>query len=408
MIRRLTATILAAGLLPVHGAAQSAGLEMYSADPFVLVRLQSAGIASGSPFTPAYKKLIRDAEKALDVDPVSVTEKDQTPPSGDKRDYMSLSRYWWPDPTKPDGLPYIRRDGETNPEAETYQDPRSLTTMVNAVVPLGLAYFFTRQETYARHAAKLIRTWFLDPEKGMNPNLQYAQAVPGRSDGRGPGVLDGRHTALVIDAAGMIRGSKAWTANDDSLLRAWFGRYVTWLTESENGKDESDAPNNHGTWYDAHVVPAALYSGKTDIARRIVKEAAEKRILAQIGPDGTQPKELARTRPFHYSVFNLEAHARLATQARRLGVDLWDPSTEAGRRIRAAVDYLIPFALGEKDWPHKDLDGVQRGPLALVLLRVYALTQEPKYANAARALGDAKFSSHRELLLTGVSPDAPR
>lgn len=408
MTRLAALSVLAACVLPAIGAGQSSGLEVYSVDPFVLVRLQSAGIASGSPFTPAYKKLLRDAEKALDVDPVSVTEKDKTPPSGDKRDYMSLSRYWWPDPEKPDGLPYVRRDGMTNPEIEAYPDARLFGTVVNAVAPLGLAYFFTGQEAYARHAAKLIRTWFLDPEKGMNPNLQYAQAVPGRSDGRGPGVLDGRHTALVIDAAGMIRGSKAWTAHDDSSLRAWFGRYVTWLTESENGKDESDAPNNHGTWYDAQLVPAAMYAGRAEIARRVVREAAEKRILAQIEPDGTQPKELARTRSFHYSIFNIDAHTRLAAQARRMGVDLWDPSTEAGRRIRAAVDYLLPFATGEKDWPHDDLDGVEKAPLALVLLRVHALTQDEKYLEAARTLGDARLAIHREVLVTGVAPVVAR
>lgn len=408
MTARALSLAIAALLLPASIVAQSTALEVYSVDPFVLVRLQSAGISTGSPFTPAYKKLVRDAEKALDIDPVSVTEKDKTPPSGDKRDYMSLSRYWWPDPTKPDGLPYIRRDGETNPETESYTDPKEFGTMVSAVSTLGFAYFFTGTETYARHAAKLIRTWFLDPEKGMNPNLQYAQAVPGRSEGRGAGVLDGRHTALVIDAAGMIRSSKSWTAEDDAGLRAWFGRYVTWLTESENGKDESDAPNNHGTWYDVHVVPAAMYAGKTDVARRIVAEAAAKRILAQIEPDGSQPKELARTRPFHYSVFNLEAHARLATQARRLGVDLWDPSTEAGRRIRAAVDYLLPFARGEKEWPHNDLDGVQKGPLGLLLLRVHALTKEAKYLEAASAFGDAKFMAHRELLLSGTVPGTVR
>jgi hypothetical protein len=383
---------------------QSNSLEVYSVDPFALLRVRSSLQSTSSPFKPAYKKLLRDAEKAMDLDPVSVTEKDATPPSGDKRDYMSLSRYWWPDPSKPDGLPYVRRDGETNPEINKFPDQQLFGTMVSAVVPLSLAYFFSGDELYARHASKLIRTWFLDESKGMNPNLQYSQAVPGRSEGRGAGVLDGRHTALVIDAVGMIRGSKSWTAHDDSSLRAWFGRYVTWLTESENGRDESDAMNNHGTWYDAQVVPAALYAGRTDIAGRIIGAAAEKRILAQIEPDGSQPKELARTRPFHYSVFNLEAHARLATQAKRLGVDLWDPSTEAGRRIRAAVDHLLPFARGEKEWPYKDLDGIQRSPLATVLLRVYGLTNDPNHRSAAIALGDAKFGTLRDLLLTGVSP----
>ncbi len=387
--------------------AQSNTLEVYSIDPFTLLRVKSSLQSTSSPFKPAYRKLLRDAEKAMDVDPVSVTEKDATPPSGDKRDYMSLSRYWWPDPSKPDGLPYIRRDGETNPEVKKYPDQELFGTVVSAVVPLSLAYFFSGDEMYARHATKLIRTWFLDDSKGMNPNLQYSQAVPGRSNGRGPGVLDGRHTALVIDAVGMLRGSRSWTAEDDTALRAWFSRYVTWLTESDNGKDESDSPNNHGTWYDVHVIPAALYSGRTEVARRLMQEAGAKRILSQIEPDGSQPKELARTRPFHYSVFNLEAHARLALQARRIGVDLWAPATPEGQRIRAAVDYLLPFARGEKAWPHDDLDGVQKSSMALLLVRIYALTQERKYLAEALALGDAKFIAHRDLLWYGVAPVVP-
>ncbi len=384
--------------------AQPAALEVYSVDPFILLRVRSSLQSTSSPFTPAYKKLLRDAEKALEVDAVSVTEKEAVPPSGDKRDYMSLSRYWWPDPTKPNGLPYIRRDGETNPEVDKYPDWEKFGRMVSATSTLSLAAFLSGDETYARHAVRLIRAWFLDSTNGMNPNLQYAQAVPGRSDGRGSGVLDGRNTALIIDAAGMLRGTKSWTAEDDKALRSWFGKYVAWLTESENGRDEQDAPNNHGTWYDVHVVPAALYAGRPDIARRIVAEAPKKRILAQIEPDGTQPKELARTRSFHYSMFNLEAHARLATQARRLSVELWSPSSVEGQRIRAAVDHLVPYARGEKKWPQDDLDGVSKGPMALLLLRVYALTQEQKYLDAAIELSDAKFGNHRDLLLTGVAP----
>ncbi len=395
-------------LAAVTSAAVAQVPDVYSVDGAALASTKASLRSNASAFGPAYRKLIKDADKALRVDLVSVVDKSVVPPSGDKRDYMSQSRYWWPDPSKPDGRPYLRRDGESNPEILQLPDHENLVTMASSVSTLGLAYYFSSEPAYARRTAEWIRHWFLDPVTGMRPNLQFAQGVPGRSTGRGPGVLDGRHTAVVIDAIGLIRSSGFWTPADDSAMRSWLGEYVTWLTESKIGQDEQRAPNNHGTWYDAHVLPAALYAGRTEVARSLVDAASEKRILSQLEPDGRQPKELARTRPFHYSIFNLEAHIRLATQARRLGADLWDRSTESGRRLRAAVDYLLPFARDDKAWPHKDLDGVRKGSLALVLLRVHALTKESVYLEAARALGGTGAPAHSEWLLSGVAPGPSR
>lgn len=379
-------------------------LEVYSVDPFALVKVKASLQSPKSPFTPALKKLLRDAEKALDVEPVSVVEKEAVPPSGDKHDYMSLSRYWWPDPTKPDGLPYIRRDGETNPETAKYPDHEKLVTMTQAVTTLGLAYFYSGKTEYAEHAGQLVRTWFLDPATAMNPNLNYSQAVPGRSEGRGPGVLDGRHTALVIDAVGMIRSSAGWSEADDAALRAWFGRYVEWLTTSKNGLDESEATNNHGTWYDAHVAPAALYSGKRDIALRIMQEVPRKRIGEQFERDGRQPEELARTRPWHYSWFNLQAYARLAVQAKRLGVDLWAAKGPDGETLRSAVEYLLPYLKKEQVWPHKDLDPIEPLVIAPGLVELSALSGETSYLELARSLAGIRLASRREFLTTGVEP----
>ncbi len=403
MNRHSLISVVALWFIPALLTAQTA-LEVYSVDPLALTKVKASLQSTKSPFTPALKKLLRDAEKAMDVDPVSVVDKDAVPPSGDKHDYMSLSRYWWPDPTKPDGLPYIRRDGETNPEIGKYPDHEKLVTMTQAVSTLGLAYFFTGKAEYAQHASRFIRTWFLDSATAMNPNLNYSQAVPGRSEGRGPGVLDGRHTALVIDAVGMIRGSESWTDADDAALRAWFGRYVEWLTTSKNGVDESEARNNHGTWYDAHVVPAALYSGKRDIAVRIVREAPVRRIGGQIKADGSQPEELARTRSWHYSWFNLQAHARLAVQAKRLGVDLWSAQGPDGRSLRSAVSFLLPFLKGEKTWPYKDLDTIEPLNLAPGLVELAAISGDAAYVELARSIAGSKLSSRRELLTTGVDP----
>ena len=120
-------------------------------------------IAAKDPLIlPAFKQLLKEADKALQFGPVSVMEKKHTPPSGDKHDYMSLAPYYWPDPTKPDGLPYIRKDGQTNPEVKEYKDKEYQPQLCTDVQTLALAYYFSGEKVYAQHAAKLLRVWFLD------------------------------------------------------------------------------------------------------------------------------------------------------------------------------------------------------------------------------------------------------
>ena len=169
-------------------------------------------IASKDPLIiPSYKQLVKDADKALQFGPVSVMEKKHIPPSGDKHDYMSLAPYHWPDPTKPDGLPYIRKDGQTNPEVKEYKDKEYQPQLCADVHTLALAYYFSGEKVYAQHAAKLLRVWFLDTATRMNPNLNFAQAIKGVNTGRGAGLIDTRHYIKVIDAIGLLRDSKYWT-----------------------------------------------------------------------------------------------------------------------------------------------------------------------------------------------------
>ena len=76
-------------------------------------------------------------------------DKTITPPSGDKHDYMSQAPYWWPDPAKADGRPYIRRDGQRNPEINRLTDHDNLGRLTSAVATLGLAYSAERGTEYA-------------------------------------------------------------------------------------------------------------------------------------------------------------------------------------------------------------------------------------------------------------------
>jgi hypothetical protein len=195
----------------------------------------------------AVARLRAEADEALQAGPFSVMDKKAVPPSGDKHDYMSVGPYWWPNPNTSDGKPYVRRDGVVNPERHQY-DNRPLGQMCEAVDTLALAYYLTGHEPYAAHAAKLLETWFLDEATRMNPHLQYGQAIPGRCEGRGIGIIDTARLARLVDSVGMLAGSAAWSKVDQKGLEDWFAAYLRWCLESEYGQDEFRARNNHVPW----------------------------------------------------------------------------------------------------------------------------------------------------------------
>ncbi|MEO6392866.1 MAG: alginate lyase family protein [Pyrinomonadaceae bacterium] len=329
---------------------------------------------------PALVKLESDAQKALGIPALSITAKTALPPSGDKHDYLSQAPYWWPNPDKPTGLPYIRRDGETNPEIKQIPDHAVLDQMINAVITLAAAYYFTGKEAYAAKAAEILRGWFLDPKTKMNPNLEFAQAIPGVNTGRGIGIIETRNLPYVIDAIGLLNGSRPWGAADQAGIQSWFVKFLAWLTESPNGRDESDEKNNHGTFYDVQVVAYSLFTGKTEAAKKALESAKKIRIVEQLEPDGRQPLELARTKSWNYSNMNLEGLLMLAALGESAGVDLWNYKAADGRSIRRAIDFLFPFALNPKTWTYKQIE---------------TFTPERLFASvrvAARSYRDAAFA----------------
>ena len=337
-----------------------------------------ARIARAEPGArPAFDRLRADAEAALKVAPRSVVDKPLRAASGDPHDYFSFGPYWWPDPARPDGLPYIRRDGQTNPESRRGTDRNTAQAMGEAFETLALAYHFTGHEPYAEHAVRLLRAWFLDPATRMNPHLRHAQAVPGHNDGRGIGIIEGRYLLYFAEAQPFIFDSPAWTKADERGYREWLEAFRHWLLTSENGKDEADEINNHGTWYDVQVVHLALFLGHREEARAYVARALAHRIATQIEPDGRQPHELARTRSFNYCALNLTGLLRLAVLAEHVGVDAWAVRTEDGRSLGKAIAFLAPYVDPGKEWVTTDLDAPDRTRILPMLVESLRHADDP-------------------------------
>ena len=348
-------------------------------------------------FDAALSKIVSDAEKALRGGNFSVVNKAVVPPSGDKHDYMSQAPYFWKNPKTPDGLPYVRRDGERNPEINKIIDHQSQDKMISAVETLALAYYFKGDEKYAAKAVELLRVWFLDAATKMNPNLEFGQGIPGITTGRGIGLIETVGLTRVVDAIGLLEDSKSLTETDKKGLRDWFAKFLGWMQESKNGRDEAAAENNHGTHYDIQIASFALFLSKKDLAKSVLETAKQKRIAKQIEPDGRQPLELARTKAWSYSVMNLKGLMMLARLGENVGVDLWNYKSTDGRSIRAAIDFLYPFSTGEK-WTYQQLGEWQPNILFPFLRRASTKYTDEKF-KAMIARIPAAEPTDREVLI---------
>ena len=329
------------------------------------------------------KSIVRNAEKELTHAIKTVVDKEMTAQSGDKHDYMSLSRYWWPDTSKADGLPYIRKDGISNPEIEKL-DRYPLGDFSKSVQSLSLAYYITPDEKFAEKAVENLRTWFINSKTKMNPNMNYGQTVPGIRNGlgRGVGIIDTYTFIEMLDGVELLKKSKSFTLADQQAIKEWFTAYVQWLQTSPVAREELEAPNNHGTAYDVQLTRYAIFIGNEDLAKKLLNEFPQKRLFSQIEPDGSQPLELARTTALGYSTFNLTHFLDMCQIGKLVGVDLLSAKSTDGRSILKAIDFLVPYInKPASQFPYqqiKDWDGVQE-KLCWQLYRVDQMLPKPAY-----------------------------
>ncbi|MBD3629315.1 alginate lyase family protein [Cyclobacterium sp.] len=345
-------------------------------------------ISFGSQQTifPEVQALLREADQKLQEGPFSVTHKTQLPPSGDKNDYTSMGPYWWPDPEKEDGLPYIRRDGEINPEYYEYKDKEELGKLMDALKTLSEAFYFSAEEAYAEHAIKLLRAWFLDSETKMNPNLNYAQRIPGRTEGRGIGIIDTRSFSELPDMLYLLSDSEHWNEAIENGMENWIAQYLDWLINSEHGKDEAIHGNNHTTWYFAQAIPLALYVDQQETADSLARAGLPLILDEMIEADGSQPKELARTRSWDYSAMNLLGIMSYAKASRHTGLDLWAYDNPKGGSIRKALNFMVPYLDSGKGWPYEQIHDKNDARLAAPLSIAARIYQHKPYKRLAERI----------------------
>jgi len=305
------------------------------------------------------RKLVVEAERPRierlvsiywDEAPVSVTASSCERSAGGLHDFYSEGDYWWPDPEDPDG-PYIRKDGLSNPG--NFSDHRHAMIRMNRIVgAMASAYVLSGDDKFVKKAMEHLDAWFINGDTRMNPNMLYSQAIKGRVTGRGIGIIDGLHLAEVARSIHVMQDSEAISDKDLKSLKLWFSTFLTWISTHPYGKSEMVHPNNHGTCWALQASAYAQLTGDKESLKFCAGRFKEVLLPSQMGQDGSFPLELERTKPYGYSLFNLDAMSVLVQILDEEGENGWGYTTENGRSIRLGLEFMSPFIKDKAAWPY--------------------------------------------------------
>jgi hypothetical protein len=291
------------------------------------------------------KKLIQ----VMTLEPETITANIATRSQGGQHDFYSEGDYWWPDPQNPEGA-YIRRDGETNPE-NFVAHRLSMIRLSNIIATLASAYILEPKKAYVDQARKHLNAWFVDDKTKMNPSLKYGQAIKGKVAGRSIGLIDTLHLVEVARGAKVLMQSADFPVQEQSAIKAWFSEYLNWMNTHPFGQTERDHPNNHSVCWSLQAASFADLVGNEQQKNWVSKRFKEVYIKEMMDKQGGFPAELARTKPYGYSLFVLDAMATIAQLITESGDDLWHYQTPDGRGMALAMQFIYPYVKNKSSWP---------------------------------------------------------
>lgn len=310
-------------------------------------------------------QLVREGEEALAAPIRCIADERAALSPGGPNDYYSNGDYWWPNPETEDGLPYVRRDGESNP-GNFHSHRLALRYMRTQVVRLAAAYRCTGDERYAVKAVRALAAFFVEERSRMNPHLLYAQAIPGVCTGRGIGIIDTLHLIDIPQAIQALDGSQALTLEIRQGLYDWFARYLEWMNTHEYGIAERNEPNNHGICWHVQAAAFARFTGDRGMLAYCREQYMSKLLPEQMAPDGSFPRELARTKPYAYSLFALDNMATLCQLLSTPERSLWEFELPDGRGLHRGLAYLYPYVANKAAWPYPpDVEEFVHWPVAM-------------------------------------------
>jgi hypothetical protein len=300
-------------------------------------------------------RILAAADHALTEQPITVTAAHSKRSAGGLHDYFSEGDYWWPDPKNPGG-PYIRRDGFSDPA--NFDDHRAALIRLGVLSPaLASAWCLTHDKRYSAHFLNHLRAWFVDPATMMNPNLQYAQAIFGVTTGRGTGIIDTLQLVDVVRGLRVLEAHKAIAPADIEPIRKWFATYVDWMATSKNGVEEELAKNNHGTCWVLQAAEFAQFAHRPDLVALCIDRLKQHIVPDQLAANGSLPLELARTKPYSYSLFDLDVLTGVCQSLSTSADNLWLFKAPNGANVGTAVAFLFPFIADKSKWPYpKDVE----------------------------------------------------
>lgn len=360
---------------------------------FEILQNNKSKVKTNIEVKKAVSALVDEANKKLKISKLNIVGKPELPPSKDKHDFYSLSIYWWPNPNTKSGLPYIPKDGKPNPGRLRIKDLSNLTQISDAVKTLGLAYFYTGDKRYATKGEELLKGWFINPSTKMNPNLNYSGSIPGISDGRPEGIIDGRYFVELIDGVILMRGGI--NIETYNAVVGWFREFNRWMEQSDLGKEGKKLTNNIGTSYYLQRITYLRFIGNDTKARSLINNEISSLIRRQFGADGGQKLENRRTRSWNYSIANLKYWFNIAKVSEDMGIDLWNGEN---RLLAKGYDYLEPYGRYGKKWEsaqilkvdyEKTFSGLL--PMAERKLQGKSRNQLPKNTAPTFVLSEVKF-----------------
>jgi hypothetical protein len=331
-------------------------------------------------------RILKGAELYFQESPMTVTAFSSPRSAGGVHEFFSEGDYWWPDPQNPDG-PYVQRDGMTNPDNFT-KHREMMQRFCKAVSTLAAAYKITHDEKFAARAVRHLRAWFVDDSTKMLPHLKYAQAIKGKLTGRGTGIIDTIHLIEVARSVETLSGSASLSAADESAIKKWFSEYLGWLMTHQYGIDERDAKNNHGTWWVTQVAAFAHLVGDTSALSYCRSRFKTVLLPNQMAVDGSFPGELRRTKPYNYSLFDLDGMGLICRILSTPGDNLWEFTLPDGRNMRKGMEFLYPYIVDKSKWPYpKDVMYFEYFPVRLPSLLFAGLAfNDEKYIEVWKKL----------------------